>query len=144
MKISPKLQAGIYKVSGILVENAENRKVGKSETTIIVIKGSQKRLSFLYAILKKEGELMPTREEANETLCELIDSNILSDELTEKLEGIRQCISAEESHGIFVWGAESDDWMKLFVAYREDLLTDELKKELQSIYDKYKIKEEGE
>ena len=87
---------------------------------------------------------MPTREEAIETISELIDSNILSDELTDKLEAIRQCISAEESHGIFVWGAECDDWMKLFVAYREDLWTDELKKEIQSIYEKYKIKEEGE
>ena len=83
---------------------------------------------------------MPTREEAVEKLFSLINSGILSGEMEEALEDIVKCIEAEEEQGIFIWGAKENDWAELYVAYREDLWTDELKQKMQQIHDKYKIK----
>ncbi len=85
---------------------------------------------------------MPTRAEAVATLYELIDSGVLSEDLTSALELIARCIEEEdaETHlGVFLWGAKDDDWVELFVAHREDLWTDELEAKVQAIYDKYKI-----
>lgn len=86
---------------------------------------------------------MPTREEAIETLYELINSGILSEDITSKLENIANCIEAEDSEnnlGISLWGVLEDDWAVLFMAYREDLWTDERIAKIQAIYDKYRIK----
>ena len=52
---------------------------------------------------------MPTREEAVETLYSIINSGMLSDELTEKLEDIAKCISAEEDRGIFTIPANTEN-----------------------------------
>jgi len=84
---------------------------------------------------------MPTREEAIKTLYQLINSDVLSDEIAEKLEDIAKCIGAEDEQNIFIWGVEDNDWAELYIAYRSDLWTDELKARMKSIYEKYKIQE---
>lgn len=86
---------------------------------------------------------MPTRKEAIETLYELINSGILSEDISSKLEDIAKCIEVEDSEnnlGISLWGVLEDDWVELVIAYREDLWTDELKAKIQAIYEKYRIR----
>ena len=78
---------------------------------------------------------MINRETAVAFLCGLSGSPLLSDDVCDSLNEIANCIDAEQ-HGLHIWNAD-DDHGKLFVAYREDLLTDELKAELQKIADKY-------
>ncbi len=79
---------------------------------------------------------MITREKAADVLYELINAGVLDRELTSSLEDIARGIS-EEQYGRHVWGSEEDDWVKLHVAYRSDLMTDELVNELQAIDQKY-------
>lgn len=86
---------------------------------------------------------MPTRAEAVQTLYELINSGILSDELTDELEDIVRCIAAEDKEnelGISLWGVEENDWLDLYIAKRSDLIDDAWLKHCQKIYEKYKIK----
>ncbi|MCR5835973.1 MAG: hypothetical protein K6G88_05680 [Lachnospiraceae bacterium] len=98
---------------------------------------------------------MPTREKAVEILYEIINSGILDEELEVKIQDIASCIAAEDDNGIFIWGAEENDWIDLYVSkmdpYNSSVPynTDELKKEYdkwiehcKSVYEKYKIKEE--
>lgn len=87
----------------------------------------------------RKGLAMPTREEAIETLQSLVDSGVLSEEKTESLEQIIRCIECEND-GLFIWGAEGD-WIQLYIGYREDLWTDEMKKNMENIFEKYRIKE---
>lgn len=47
-----------------------------------------------------------TRHEAVLTIYELINSCIISEELEDKLQDIANCIEAEETHNIFLWGAD--------------------------------------
>ena len=49
-----------------------------------------------------------TRHEAVMAIYELINSCILSEELADRLQDIANCIEAEETHKIFLWGADSD------------------------------------
>ena len=87
---------------------------------------------------------MPTLEEAVETLYEIINSGILDKELESKLESVAKCIEemdSEEHLALWLWGAEDTDWVDLFVAKREDLITDEWKSHLNEVYEKYRIKE---
>lgn len=53
----------------------------------------------------RKREKYPTRKEALETLAKLIDSNLLSDDMTNDLSDIMECIE-EEEEGFFFWGAE--------------------------------------
>jgi len=80
-----------------------------------------------------------TREDAVHRIYDVINSGIISDELASDLGDIAKCIEAEETHNVMLWGAD-EDATKLFIAFREDLWTDELKKEINDIYEKYKIK----
>ena len=75
---------------------------------------------------------MIDRETAIYTLHELEDSDILNDELVQKLADIRTCIEAELD-GWHFWGASDDDYMKLHIARRGDLWTDELRAECEEI-----------
>ena len=80
-----------------------------------------------------------TREQAQGTLYDLINSGILDKEIEEKLQDVVNCIDAE-NEGLFLWGAD-DDADELFICRRDDLYSDELAKRLGAIFDKYKIKE---
>ena len=76
-----------------------------------------------------------SRQEAEDVLMRLEESGILQEELEGALAEIRGCIEAEEK-GLHLWGA-GDDCIKLFTAYREDLYTEELCRELSGIETKY-------
>lgn len=78
---------------------------------------------------------MITREEAIDALIQLENSDILDDSIIEQVSEIRMCLE-HERQGYHGWGAD-DDFDKLFVAYREDLWTDELKAECAEISKKY-------
>lgn len=90
-------------------------------------------------------ERMISRQEAVETLFDLINAGILSDEIEGKLGDIAKCISAEDSEndlGLFLWGADMD-FMDLYTAKREDLIDDAWNKHCDELYQKYRIKEGG-
>ena len=97
---------------------------------------------------------MISRQEAMDFLFDLAECDLFSEEISNKLQEISQCIRAEDEQGIFIWGAEDDDWSELYVArmnpYQSSAPynTDELKQEYDAwlkkcsdIYDKYKFKE---
>lgn len=75
---------------------------------------------------------MIDRQTAIYTLRELEDSDILNDELIQKLIDIRTCIEAELD-GWHFWGASDDDYMELHIARRQDLWTDEVKAKCEAI-----------
>jgi len=77
-----------------------------------------------------------TREKAVKRLYGVINSGIIDRELEEDLQEIANCIS-EEMYCLHTWGADAEEVGKLFTSYREDLITEELKKELADIDDKY-------
>jgi len=79
--------------------------------------------------------MMINRETASSLLFDLSSRGLLDEGLCDSLQEIANCIDAERK-GFHIWGA-NDDHSKLFTAYREDLLTDELKEELEGIYKKY-------
>lgn len=76
-----------------------------------------------------------TREEAIETLVNLVNSGILDEELENNLEEIISCIDYERK-GYHAWGADCE-FTDLFIAYRSDLWTDELKERMQKLHNKY-------
>ena len=93
-----------------------------------------------------------TRHEAVMTIYELINSCIISEELEESLQDIANCIEAEETHNIFLWGADYEVF-DLFVAKMDPygsskkFQTEENIKQYESwmkhckeLYEKYKIK----
>lgn len=63
---------------------------------------------------------MITRDEAIETLYELIDNPIISSDLSETLQDIAICIDDEKA-GFHTWGIPDKDQTTLNTAYREDL-----------------------
>ena len=93
-----------------------------------------------------------TRHEAVMTIYELINSCILSEELEESLQDIANCIEAEETHNIFLWGADSEA-TDLFSAVMDPYTSskefqteenikryEDWKKHCNELYEKYKIK----
>lgn len=84
---------------------------------------------------KEISKMTITRTEAIRVLRRLEECGILNEELENGVADILRCIDAERD-GLHIWGAE-DEWVKLYIAYREDLWTPELKAELQAINDKY-------
>jgi hypothetical protein len=70
-----------------------------------------------------------SRQEACTVLHELASSGVLSEELEENLDEIANLISYELD-GEHFWGQSYESSDKLRVAYRDDLLTDELIKEV--------------
>ena len=93
-----------------------------------------------------------TREEAIETLYDLINSDIIGEDLGEQLQDIANCIEAEETHNIFLWGADSeatDLFSSVMDPYgsSKEFQTEEnikryedWKKHCNELYEKYKIK----
>lgn len=94
-----------------------------------------------------------TRDEAVETIYKLLNSGILNEELEDKLEDIANCIEAEETHNIFLWGADREA-ADLFCAVMDpyqsskEYRTEENIKRYEDwtnhcdeLYEKYKIKE---
>ena len=80
---------------------------------------------------------MISRQEAAKVLRRLEKSGILPEDIEGALAEIRGCIEAEEK-GLHLWSAE-DDYIKLFTAYREDLWTEELHREISGIETKYEF-----
>lgn len=80
---------------------------------------------------------MISREEAVDILTMLEESEILNEEIQDKLGDISTAIE-KETEGLHIWGSEEDDWTELYVAYREDHWTDELKARLEGIDKKYR------
>lgn len=76
-----------------------------------------------------------TREDAVNQLSDLIGVGILSKTIEDNLEDIIQCIECE-CDGYHIWGADSDV-MQLYIGYREDLWTDELKEKMQKLADEH-------
>lgn len=112
----------------------------------------QKFPAYFY---EQRGEILKlgyiTREEACEALYRLINSGVLDEGLEDALEEIAQCISCEETHKVFLWGAD-DDANDLFVSvmdpYRssEEYRTpknieayEEWRQHRKELYDKYKF-----
>ena len=98
------------------------------------------------------GKHYITREEAIETLYDLINSNILDEELEESLQDIANCIEAEETHNVFLWGADCEAF-DLFVAVMDPYQSskefqteknikryEDWMKHCNELYEKYKIK----
>lgn len=77
-----------------------------------------------------------TREEAIETLYDLLNSGILSEEIEDKIQDIADNIE-NERYGLHMWGADEEEYAVLYTAKREDLITDEDRAEGQRIWDKY-------
>lgn len=67
---------------------------------------------------------MISREEAIETLYEIIGSGIIAEEIEYRLQDIASCIEAELI-GRHEWDADSHELSVLYTAKREDLVTDE-------------------
>ena len=84
----------------------------------------------------KEENRCVTRKIAVTTLYELINSFILSDELTDVLEEIANIIEAEEI-GYHFWGADREEKTKLFIAMEADSITPEWEAECERIDEKY-------
>lgn len=70
-----------------------------------------------------------SRQEACTVLHELASSGVLSEELEENLDEIANLISYELD-GEHFWGQTYESGNKLRIAYRDDLWTDELVKEV--------------
>lgn len=81
---------------------------------------------------------MITRQEAIVTIHVIIDSGILSEDITDKLEDIAICIE-EEQLGYHRWNAD-DDFNLLHIARRSDLWTDELIAQTKAASEKYSFK----
>lgn len=79
---------------------------------------------------------MITRKKAVERLAELVNSGILSEGLEDDIEEIAGLIQDEEQ-GFHGWGADSSEYGKLFVHWREDLWTEERIEECKEIFEKY-------
>ena len=77
-----------------------------------------------------------TRREAVMALYELVNSSVLSDELTKALEEIADNIEAEEI-GYHFWGADREEKTKLFIAIEAESITPEYEAECERIDDKY-------
>lgn len=83
-----------------------------------------------------EKEILMTREEAVETLYELLESGILNDALEQEVQEIANCIE-EENNGLHIWGADLDEIITIHTPKRADLITPEHIKECQKICEKY-------
>ncbi len=94
-----------------------------------------------------------TRGEAIEIIYKLLNSSILNEELENKFEDIANCIEAEETHNIFLWGADREA-ADLFCAVmdpyhssKEYRTEENIKryedwiKRREELYEKYRIKE---
>ena len=66
-----------------------------------------------------EGKMI-SRDEAIQTLYELIDNEIIDEDLSNRLQEIANNIS-HEKYGFHTWGILDDDCVKLMTAYRDDL-----------------------
>ena len=96
---------------------------------------TEEELCDMMCGISEGEETYITRNEAVDTLYMLVNSDILDDDLRDKIEEIANCIE-KENLGYSLWGAE-EDATELFVARREDLWTDELKERLAEIHNKY-------
>lgn len=83
-----------------------------------------------------ERDAVITRDEAIQTLFELINSGILTYDLTEKLEEIANNIEMEKI-GYHFWGADRDEKTKLSIAMEADSITPEYEAECERIDEKY-------
>lgn len=89
-----------------------------------------------------------TRQEAINVIYNVINEilPLVEDDFTQEdleeyegyLQEIASCIE-HECKGLHTWGAE-EEVMELFIAYREDLWTDELKQRLGAINEKHSFK----
>jgi len=67
----------------------------------------------------------------------------LDEDLEDRLQDIANCIRAEDKEhdlGIDIWGTEDNDWVDLYVAKRDDLITPEWEQHCDAVYEKYRIK----
>ena len=62
---------------------------------------------------------MIKREEAVDTLYALINSNVLDEELCDKIENIASCIGSERD-GLHLWGADDQEVAELYTTVRSD------------------------
>lgn len=93
------------------------------------------KIEFKEAEPMEENNVI-TRRVAVTTLWELINSCILSDELSELLEEIASNIEAEEI-GYHFWGADRDEKTKLFIAMEAESITPDWEAECERIDAKY-------
>ena len=77
-----------------------------------------------------------TRDEALETLYDLINSGILSEKVAGDIQEIANNIE-NEKYGLHLWGADDKEYGVLVTAVREDEATDEYIAEGQRIWAKY-------
>ena len=77
-----------------------------------------------------------TRDKAIETLYDLINSGILSEEIECDLQEIANNIE-NEKYGLHLWGADNEEYAVLVTAVREDLITDEYIANGKRIWKKY-------
>lgn len=80
-----------------------------------------------------------TRLEAFDVLEALIESDILSDEICDKLHSIAECIE-EERYCRHIWGGDPEEICELYIAHREDLITPEIINRWAEIHEKYEFK----
>lgn len=80
-----------------------------------------------------------TKQEAVDTLMDLIGTGIIREELEDKIEEIIHVLSHEIDDKLNLWGA-GDEAHELFVAVRSDLQTPEYEKRMNELWEKYSIK----
>ena len=115
--LSMKMYLGLLKDRKAF-ESAENTKESTKEPT------------------KQKSETLINREDASSLLWQLVNSNILADDICDKLAEIANIID-DESIGFHFWGADADERAKLFTAVRSDLITDEYCEAYADIASKY-------
>ena len=77
-----------------------------------------------------------TRNEAIETLYDLMNSGVLSEEIECKLQEIANNIE-NENYGLHLWGADNEEYAVLVTAVREDEVTEEYIANGKRIWKKY-------
>lgn len=77
-----------------------------------------------------------TRDQAIETLYDLINSGVLSEEICDRLQEIANAVE-NEKYGLHLWGADNGEYDVLCTAVREDFNDDEYRNKLQGIFNKY-------
>ena len=86
---------------------------------------------------------MPTRAQAIEVLYKIMNCGILDNDLEDCLQDIVTCIKSEDKEndlGIDIWGDKEGDWVDLYIAKRQDLITPEWEQHCDAVYEKYRIK----
>ena len=75
---------------------------------------------------------MITRQQAIDTLCEILNTGILEQSLEDDLEDILSCIEAEE-YCIHAWGMDDNDYLNIETGIVDGIDAEEFEKHVEEI-----------